>query len=114
MNGYGNQIRTVNEGLLQMTTVRSRHFRIRGLVQGVGFRYNTQREAQRLGLSGWVCNCPDRSVEARATGSDEMLNALERWLQQGPPGARVDQVEASAPDDEAEPASGSAGFQILR
>ncbi|MGQ7845162.1 acylphosphatase [Granulosicoccus sp. 3-233] len=99
-----------------MTTAVARQFRIRGRVQGVGFRYWTQREAQRLGLSGWVRNLPDRSVEAGASGSSEQLNEFERWLQHGPPGARVDQLEASVVEENelAGQAGDSAGFVILR
>lgn len=99
-----------------MTTLFTRHFRISGRVQGVGFRYWTQQEAKRLGLSGWVCNRPDSTVEAEASGSDEMLDAFEKWLQQGPPGARVDRVESTVPDDDraSESASIQGGYKILR
>ncbi len=99
-----------------MTTVATRQFRIRGRVQGVGFRYWTQREAQRLGLSGWVRNLPDYSVKAEAAGSDEQLDEFQRWLQHGPPGARVDQLEVSAVDEDelAGQAGDSVSFVILR
>lgn len=99
-----------------MTTISTRHFRIRGRVQGVGFRYWTQQEAQRLGLNGWVCNRPDSSVEASATGREELLDEFERWLRHGPQGARVDQLESHNPDDAdlSAQTSGAAGFEILR
>ena len=99
-----------------MKLIATRIFRVRGHVQGVGFRYATQQKAQELSLHGWVRNCQDRTVEARATGSNESLNTLERWLHHGPPGAKVDQVESSVLDDNdaAEQVTQSAGFEILR
>lgn len=67
-------------------------FRVSGRVQGVFFRAGTQREAQRLGLSGWVRNTDAGGVELVACGSAAALAALEEWLQQGPAHARVTQV----------------------
>jgi acylphosphatase len=67
--------------------------RVRGRVQGVGFRYSACREAVRLGLTGWVRNTRDRDVEIWAEGSPEDLALFLRWLHQGPPRARVDTVE---------------------
>ncbi|MDR0877139.1 MAG: acylphosphatase [Treponema sp.] len=69
------------------------HALISGRVQGVGFRYTCYHEAGRLGLSGWVRNCPDGDVEIRAEGDREKLEAFLQWLQRGPPGARVDTVK---------------------
>ena len=82
-----------------------------GRVQGVGFRWWTLRQAQELGLTGWVMNGDDeRSVELVAEGSAGALDQLEQMLEQGPPGAVVDRVEASR-----SPASGGYGrFQITR
>lgn len=79
----------------------ARRLIIRGLVQGVGFRHATRREAQRLGLRGWVRNCADGSVEAVALGDDEQLDALERWARRGPPAARVEAVDATSLEDAA-------------
>jgi acylphosphatase len=67
--------------------------RIRGRVQGVGFRYSAYREAARLGLTGWVRNTPGREVELWAEGPNEDLAIFLRWLRQGPPRARVDAVD---------------------
>jgi acylphosphatase len=67
--------------------------RIRGRVQGVGFRYSACHEATRLGLTGWVRNAPGRDVEIWAEGPHENLAAFLRWLHQGPPRARVDVVD---------------------
>jgi acylphosphatase len=69
-------------------------------VQGVGFRWWTRRLAQGLGLAGDVRNCADGSVEVQAEGELERLGALEAELWKGPPGSRVDAVEAIAPRSE--------------
>lgn len=68
------------------------HLWVEGRVQGVFFRASTQAEARRLGLTGWVKNCPDGSVEAAAEGEKEKLEALVAWCRSGPPGARVDRI----------------------
>jgi len=62
-------------------------------VQGVGFRYSMRREARRLGVTGWVRNRHDGSVEAVAQGPAEAVEALVEWSRQGPPGARVTDVQ---------------------
>jgi acylphosphatase len=64
-----------------------------GRVQGVGFRYSLQREAERLGLAGWVRNRSDGSVEALAQGAPDALDALAAWARRGPPAARVAEVK---------------------
>lgn len=74
--------------------------RIEGTVQGVGYRYALQREAERLGLSGWVRNRRDGSVESVAQGASEALQALEAWARRGPPAARVSGVAVSVPAEE--------------
>ena len=66
--------------------------RVEGRVQGVGFRYTCLSEAQRLGLSGWVKNTREGNVEVWAEGAQEKIDALLKWLNRGPPGARVDSV----------------------
>ena len=68
--------------------------RVYGRVQGVNFRYYTQREATVLGLTGWVTNRFDGSVELVAEGDREELAKLLAFLHRGPPSARVDRVEA--------------------
>ena len=70
-----------------------RYFRIQGRVQGVGYRAFTLRQARSLGLSGFVRNLPDGSVEAVAGGEAGELAELESRLRQGPAGARVDSVD---------------------
>jgi acylphosphatase len=75
-----------------------RRLRIRGLVQGVGFRYWLQREAQRLGIAGWVRNRRDGSVEAVVSGPAVAVTAIVAMSHRGPPSARVDDVEVTADD----------------
>jgi acylphosphatase len=69
------------------------HIYVSGHVQGVFFRAHTQEIAQRLNLVGWVKNLDDGRVEIVAEGSDNDLQKLIEWCWQGPPGARVDDVE---------------------
>jgi acylphosphatase len=66
---------------------------VRGRVQGVYFRASTQREARRLGLTGWVKNRADGSVEILAEGEEVSIRELYGWAQKGPGAARVDRVE---------------------
>lgn len=63
-----------------------------GRVQGVSFRYNTQRTAVQYHLVGWVANQHDGSVKVVAEGSESKLNSLVDFLHQGEPPARVDRV----------------------
>ncbi|PXV58746.1 acylphosphatase [Dyella jiangningensis] len=67
-------------------------FLVSGRVQGVFYRASTREQALMLGLSGHARNLPDGRVEVLAIGSAASLAALERWLRQGPPAARVDSV----------------------
>jgi acylphosphatase len=69
------------------------HGVVRGDVQGVGFRYFMAREAQRLGLRGWVRNRDDGTVEFVAEGSRSDLERLKQAAEQGPQMARVDGVD---------------------
>jgi acylphosphatase len=70
-------------------------FLVRGLVQGVGYRWFVRRAAERLGLSGIARNLDDGSVEVLAEGSDAGLTALEAKLRRGPSMARVQSVDKS-------------------
>jgi acylphosphatase len=88
--------------------VQTRKFVVRGRVQGVGFRWFVEREAKTLGISGWVRNNSDGSVEVLATGTRDQLSALRSRLQQGPRAARVDAVDES----EAKPVPGLNTFRI--
>ena len=83
----------------------TRHgFRVTGRVQGVGFRWWTQRTAQRLGLAGSVRNCADGSVEVHVVGDLEVVARFEAALHEGPPGSRVKRV-ARIPGDPSAPRS---------
>ena len=62
----------------------ARLLRIRGLVQGVGYRINCYRQARSLGLTGWVRNLPDDSVEIVAEGSVAALKVFSAWCRKGP------------------------------
>ncbi len=68
--------------------------RIRGRVQGVGYRAATRKQARALALRGWVRNEQDGTVTVVAEGPRDDLTALRGVCEQGPPFARVDQVEA--------------------
>jgi len=70
-----------------------RHFAVRGRVQGVGFRWFTREAAESLGLSGWVKNKEDGSVEAEAEGTPDALEEFARVLRDGNPAARVESIE---------------------
>lgn len=69
--------------------------RIHGRVQGVSFRHYTVQEAQQLGITGWVRNEPDETVQVVAEGTQAQLDALLEFLHIGPPNAQVTQVDVS-------------------
>ena len=66
---------------------------VHGLVQGVFFRETTRRKAAALGVSGWVRNRPEGSVEAVFEGEPRHVDELVAWCGHGPIGAEVDEVE---------------------
>jgi acylphosphatase len=70
----------------------ARRYFVSGIVQGVGFRYFTQDEAERLRLSGFVRNLRDGRVEVYAIGPAEKLGRLRTLLERGPRGAMVQNV----------------------
>lgn len=91
-------------------TPATRLLRVRGRVQGVGFRDGCLHAAWQAGLAGWVRNRRDGSVELLVHGPADRLDALERWLPHGVALARVDAVEAVAvPTPEPRPT----GFERL-
>jgi acylphosphatase len=69
------------------------HAIVRGKVQGVSFRYYTLLRAHEIGVTGWVQNLPDRSVEVVAEGEALLLEELLAFLHRGPLAARVTAVE---------------------
>jgi acylphosphatase len=82
-------------------------FLVSGRVQGVCYRAGTREQALALGLTGHARNLPDGRVEVLAAGAAAALDALERWLWQGPPAARVDAVERMELPEQA-----TSGFHI--
>ena len=66
---------------------------IDGRVQGVWFRDSTRKEANTLGVFGWVKNRPDGAVEVLAEGSEDQVKKFVSWCHQGPPYARVTRVD---------------------
>ena len=70
----------------------ARHLIITGRVQGVGFRFYTQRKARELGITGWVRNRRDGAVEAMVQGSSGAVEAMIAWARRGPPSAVVADV----------------------
>src|SRR5690606_109922 len=80
---------------------------VSGRVQGVWFRESCRREAERLGVAGWVANRPDGTVEIEAEGDEAAVEALVRWAHRGPRLARVERVTLarSAP-------TGDQGFRV--
>lgn len=79
----------------------TRRYLVTGRVQGVFFRASTRGEALRLGITGFAKNLADGRVEVVATGAEQELDELGRWLRHGPPGARVDAlIGETLPDEE--------------
>lgn len=84
-----------------------RHVWVEGVVQGVFFRGETARMAERLGLDGWVRNLPDGRVEAVFEGPPAAVEEATDWVRHGPPRAVVEAVEY----DEEQP-EGHTGFSL--
>ena len=85
-----------------MTVARvAKSVRVTGLVQGVFFRAWTREQAEALGVTGWVRNCSDSSVEAHLEGDEAAVEQLITLLHRGPPSSEVEEVTVV----EAEPSS---------
>jgi len=80
---------------------------VTGRVQGVWFRQSAQQEALALGVSGWVRNRPDGSVEAVFEGPSMLVDAAVDWAAHGPARAAVDHISVTA-----EEPTGGCGFEI--
>lgn len=65
---------------------------VKGKVQGVYYRASAKKIAEQLIITGWIKNLPDRNVEIKATGSEELLQKFIDWCRQGPPAAVVQDV----------------------
>ncbi len=76
------------------------HLRVRGRVQGVGFRWFTRRLGAKYDLGGWVRNCDDGSVEIAAAGPAAALEMFVAEVRSGPEGSRVEAVEELDPVNE--------------
>ena len=73
----------------------AKHLTISGRVQGVGFRYSVSEEAERLGVTGWVRNRRDGTVEAVIEGAPDAVEAVLAWARRGPRGASVTEVQVT-------------------
>ena len=80
----------------------TKHLIIHGRVQGVGYRAYMRIEANRLGVTGWVRNRAEGTVEATIHGSPEDVSKLLDWIRRGPPAARVTSVQVSEASGEYE------------
>jgi acylphosphatase len=86
-----------------------RHLIVKGRVHGVGYRWSCRAQADALGVTGWVRNLPDGTVEVAMEGEDQAVEQLLAWCRRGPLPARVTEVEALP-----EPLQGDASFEIRR
>jgi acylphosphatase len=75
--------------------MQTRHLKISGRVQGVGFRYYMHHHAQRLGVTGWVRNCRDGSVETLVQGNDKAIAEIIAAARRGPRSSSVSEVVVS-------------------
>lgn len=81
---------------------------VSGEVQGVGYRYTMRMQADEAGVTGWVRNRPDGTVEAEIEGTDEQIDTVLAWMAEGPPGSHV----ADARVRDVAP-TGAHGFEVL-
>jgi acylphosphatase len=88
--------------------VRRARVSVRGRVQGVFFRVETRDRARSLGLSGWVRNSTDGSVEAVFEGDSERVQSMVDWCGRGPAGASVESVDVAW-----EEPAGEQGFSVV-
>lgn len=89
--------------------MRCIHIVASGIVQGVGFRYYTQIEAEKHQLKGSVTNLPDGNVEIYAVGEEASLLKFLEWCHNGPPSAQVDSLKYSYIESKK-----YVGFNIIR
>jgi acylphosphatase len=85
----------------------AKHLVIHGRVQGVGYRYSMLAQASRIGVTGWVRNRRDGSVEAVVAGSPAQLDDMIAWARQGPPGSKVTEIAVEDAEGDFQ------GFEIL-
>ena len=77
------------------SAIETRLVRVRGRVQGVGYRYACVRRARELGITGWVRNRMDDSVEAMLQGPSEVLGRMCAWMEDGVESALVERIDVS-------------------
>ena len=90
-----------------MTKIKNVSIKVKGRVQGVGYRYNTMVKARELGIKGYVKNERDGSVYMEAEAEDRIMETFIDWVKQGPEWARVDNASIQII-----PHQGFEGFQI--
>jgi acylphosphatase len=83
---------------------------VKGIVQGVNFRYYAQRQAAKLNITGWVKNLPDGSVAAVFEGDEQDVEAMVQWCRRGPPSAQVTELIAQPEEYRGEFSSFSVKF----
>lgn len=83
------------------------HLIIFGRVQGVFFRDSMRGEAQRLGITGWVRNRSDGTVEAVVQSEPDAVDAVVRWVQRGPQHAQVERVDIESDE------GSYTGFEVI-
>jgi acylphosphatase len=81
---------------------------VHGLVQGVGFRFSCERQAERLGLRGFAANRDDGTLEVVLEGDQPAVDQMLAWLRDGPRNAEVTRVEVSPEEPQ-----GVAGFDTF-
>ena len=80
---------------------------VSGDVQGVGYRYTMRMVAREVGVTGWVRNRRDGSVEAEVEGSDAQVDEVLAWMAEGPPGSQVQSARVTAAEPQAD-----RGFEV--
>lgn len=83
---------------------------VKGMVQGVNFRYYSQRQAAKFNIAGWVKNLPDGSVAAVFEGDEQDVEAMVQWCRRGPPSAHVTELIAQPEEYRGEFSSFSVKF----
>jgi acylphosphatase len=83
-----------------MMAEAARHVRVTGHVQGVFYRAWAQAQARELGVSGWIRNCSDGSVEAHLQGDESVVSRMVDRMRRGPANARVDDLETEEAEQE--------------
>ena len=82
--------------MVEASMIVTKRVFVEGMVQGVGFRFHTQRQAAQLGVNGWVRNLEDGRVEVLIQGAQLVVTSMLEWLKKGPQRARVDKLTETA------------------